>query len=819
MKGILHPRVRLGVFEVDLRAGELRQDEGAVLVLADQPLQILRILIEADGEIVSRDEIRQRLWPDDTVVEFDHSINNAIKKLRRALVDSGDEPHYIGTIAKRGYRLLVPVERVGFAEGDSGDSRQTADPSTSSAAADSARDDKGGIQAVAATPAAAAQTAPVIPAPDESSIHPAFAQPGTHSRWKWLAAAAMVCMAILAGVLYWRAHRVPKLTQRDTIVLADFDNKTGDPVFDDTLRQALSIHVEQSPILHVLSEDRMRDTLKFMKRPPGTRVTHDVAREVCLRSNGQAVLEGSIARIGDHYLVGLTAANCQTGDLLASSEEEAEDRNHVLAALSNASNQLRRNLGESLASLRKFNQPLDQVTTTSLEALEAYTQGQKVADSQGYDAAISYFKRAVELDPNFALAYRGLGNAYLYTWDNNLGIQNLKKAYELRDRVSEKERLIIEASYASATGQIELAIRTYNEWAHDYPDDDLPHGNLANKYRFLGLYDKAAAEALEACRIMPSLSNYQLLTMAYIALNRFKDAKQALRDAELHKIDAYPLRQLRYILAFLQDDSAVMEEQNRWAMGKPGAEALQLRTLANYEIYRGHYAKAAELSQRAEEAANRAGMKGLVTMFRTRQMLAQPQVGNLRVARQLLDQALETNAHIDKSQQTALALVLALIGDTAKAQALTGKMSQASPLDTMLQSYSIPTIQAVIDLARDNPRQAIQSLETVSQHEFAYQAVLPANLYPAYVRGLAYMRLGQGPQAAAEFQKVIDNPGILMFDVYGPLARLQLGRTQVLMGDKSAARKSYEGFLTLWKDADPDIPIYKQAKDEYAKLQ
>ncbi len=329
MKGTLPQRVRLGVFEVDLRAGELRQDEGAVLVLPDQPLQILRILIEADGEMVTRDEIRQRLWPDDTIVEFDHSINNAIKKLRRALVDPGDEPHYIGTIAKRGYRLLVPVERVALEE-ESGDSGQTADPSAPSAA-DSARDDT----------------------EDKSpSVGQIIAEPQRRARSKWLAVAVMVCMAILAGVLYWRAHRVPKLTERDTIVLADFDNKTGDPVFDDTLKQALTIQLEQSPFLNVLPTMKIVGTLKLMNQSGAERLTENLARDVCLRTGSKAMVVGSIALLGRQYLIGLRAVECNLGESLGEVQERADGKDRVLKALDKAANDLRAKLGESFNSSR-----------------------------------------------------------------------------------------------------------------------------------------------------------------------------------------------------------------------------------------------------------------------------------------------------------------------------------------------------------------------------------------------------------------------------------------------------------------------------------
>jgi eukaryotic-like serine/threonine-protein kinase len=353
MKATLPQRVRLGVFEVDLRAGELRQDEGAVLVLPDQPLEILRILIEGDGEIVTRDEIRQRLWPDGTVVEFEHSINNAIKKLRRALVDSGDEPHYIGTIAKRGYRLLVPVERIGSEEDGPAEPNQTAGPSTRAEAL--GRDDT------------------IDKSPSVGQI---IAEPRRRALWKWLAVAVVVCMAILAGVLYRRAHRVPKLTERDTIVLADFDNKTGDPVFDDTLQQALSIQLEQSPFLNVLSDRRVRATLKLMNRAAEP-LSEDVGREICVRTGSKATLVGSIAASGHEYVIDLRAVSCDLGNRIAEVQERAADKQGVLTALDKAAKQLRNKLGESLGSIDRYAIPLQEATTPSLDALRAYSMGLK----------------------------------------------------------------------------------------------------------------------------------------------------------------------------------------------------------------------------------------------------------------------------------------------------------------------------------------------------------------------------------------------------------------------------------------------------------
>ena len=790
MKGTLPQRVRLGVFEVDLRAGELRQDEGAVLLLSDQPLQILRILIEADGEIVTRDEIRQRLWPNDTVVEFDHSINSAIKKLRRALVDSGDEPHYIGTIAKRGYRLLVPVERIGAEADGTAEPNQTAGAST---------------------------RAEALGRDDTLETH---ASGKRSTAWKWLAPAAVACIAVVVAVPYWRTHRSPKLTERDTIVVADFDNKTGDPVFDDTLKQALTIQLEQSPFLNVLSDERVGDTLTLMNRQAGARLTREISHEVCLRSNSQAVLSGTIASIGDRYLIGLKAVNCQTGDTLASSEEEAENRNSVLQALSKAGTHLRGKLGESFASLQKFNQPLEQVTTSSLEALQAYTQGIRTSHEEGGDSAIPHFKRAVELDPNFAMAYAALGSSYGVLVENSMRDRNVAKAYELRYRVGLRERFNIESTYYwDVLGDLDQAVNTYTEWVQYYPYDYFPRLPLAKAYADLGQWEKSAVEAREAIQLMPNLESYVQLVKACLAMNRLEEAKGALREAEQHHIDGYLLRQQRYMLAFVQGDTASMKEQDTWAAGKPLVDAMQYTLNSSVEAYHGRFARARELMGEAEAGAARAGGKEIVGIMKILHGPGEAEIGNTNLAlRSVADAWTPGSGQIEAVEPTA-ALTLALVGKEAEARKLVDKMNQESPRDTITQSYVDPSIRAAIELQSNNPSKAVELLKASAPYELADVDLPPNALYPAYLRGVAYLKAGHGQQAAAEFQRVIDHPGVVLLHLQGALAHLQLARAQAMAGDKAAARQSYQDFLTLWKDADPDIPIYQQAKAEYAKLQ
>ena len=633
------------------------------------------------------------------------------------------------------------------------------------------------------------------------------------SRWKPLATVAVVLVALLAGILYVRPRKAAVFTNKDTIVLADFVNTTGDAVFDDALKQALAIQLEQSPFLTVASDRKVVETLKLMNRPANERLTKAVAEEVCLRDNSKALLEGSIAAIGEHYLITLTAKNCQTGDRIAGAETEAENRNQVLKALGTAANQIRNKLGESRFQLEKFNTPLEEATTSSLEALEAYTQAMKIRTQGG--SAIPLLKRALELDPNFARAYTLLGTVYYNLGQTTPAIENFNKAYELRGRVSEKERLQIEGVYyLVVTGQLEKGIETYSQWARTYPADFWPHAAMGVIYAELGQHEKAAAEVQEGIRL--GRPDYNLVGV-YGYLNRLDEA-QALLDRARGK-DNTVLCQIRYSLAFLRSDNATMQEQLAWAMGKPDVEDWLLSAQSDTEAYYGRLAKARQLSEAAVKSARKAEVPERAAEWKANEALRATEIGQPALARQLAMEALALNNAQDVRIKAALALARA--GDVAHARKLADQLSQESPLDTRLQDYSLPTIQAAIEIGKKNAPQAVQVLEVATPYELSGPSAgitFLANLYPAYIRGEAYLQAGQGLQAAAEFQKLIDHPGIVNSFIIGPLSRLQLARAQVMMGDKEAARKSYEDFFALWKDADPDIPILKEAKAEYARL-
>lgn len=812
MKGTLPQRVRLGVFEVDLRAGELRQDNGAVLVLSDQPLQILRILIEAGGEMVTRHEIRQRLWPDDTIVEFDHSINNAIKKLRRALVDSGDEPHYIGTIAKRGYRLLVPVERVSEEEGDP---RATAPrPSPNDGL-------ERGTQVSEAGPSTQAEALGRDDTVDKSpSVGQIIAEARRRSRWKWITAAAVVvCAAAIGGILYLRAHRAPKLTERDTIVLADFDNKTGDPVFDDTLQQALSIQLEQSPFLNVLSDRKVRATLKLMNRA-GEPLSEDVGREICIRTSSKATLVGSIAASGHEYVIDVRAVSCDLGNRIAEVRERAADKQGVLIAVDTAAKHLRNKLGESLGSIDKYAVPLQEATTPSLDALRAYSMGLKTRMTKGSRAAIPFYQRAVEIDPNFAIAYNQLAVAYRNVNDFQRDEEYTRKAYQLRDRAGERERFAIQASYyLRVTGELDKAAQTYELWQSRYPGDYRPAAGLGNVYSNLGNMEKALEQARAVMRLDPNLyPSYEILANAYENLNRLDEAEEALKQGEQH---GPPMLMDRYELVFLKGDRAEMTELAAALKGVPGLEDPVFATLGDTEAWYGRFKTAQGFGHQAVEFAERNNDKETAAFYLATQALSRVPAGNSLEARADAAAALKLSQSLNVKATSALALALA--GDVATAETLAAELDKAFPLSTAVQQYWLPTIEAAIALQAKQGQRALHALEKASAVELG--TVEPvAYLCPAYVRGEAYLMVGDGQAAAREFHKFIEHYGTVSFFTWGALARLGLARAYALEAQtdpaaREKARTAYQNFLTLWKDADPDIPIYQQAKAEYAKLE
>jgi serine/threonine protein kinase/tetratricopeptide (TPR) repeat protein len=645
--------------------------------------------------------------------------------------------------------------------------------------------------------------------------------------------AALVIAALVAGGLYYRSrqHAVHVLTEKDTIVLADFANSTGDAVFDDTLKTALSVALNQSPFLNVLSENKIAATLKLMSRPAGTKLTPEVTRELCQRADSKAYIAGSIASLGNQYVLGLKAVNCQSGDPLAEQQVTAAGKEKVLDALGEAASKLRTELGESLATVQKLDVPLSEATTSSLEALKAYSLGRKAQNEKGSAAALPYHQRAIELDPNFAMGYLAVGNDYSALGETGRASDYYTKAFQLREHASEREKLAITADYyQNVTGELDKAAQTYQEEIENYPRRSGAHLGLGNVYAGQGQYEKATESFRQSLRLAPdNLAPYAALGNTLISLQRFDETRQIIHEGQARKLDSFYLRSALYALAFLGSDSAAMAEQQQWYAGKP-EENMGLSLASDTEAYGGHLGKARELTKRAVDSAIRADSKENGAIWQENAAIEQAAYGNPAEARQSAAEALKL-APTSQGVEVEAALAFAMAGDTARAESLAQDLGKRFPLDTQMQSLWLPAIQAQLALDKKNPATALTALQTASPIEFG-QILFLTNiscLYPTYVRGEAYLAAGQGREAAAEFQKIIDHSGIVWNCWTGALARLGVARANALQARSSSgadadlarsrALAAYKDFLALWKDADSDIPILKEAKAEYAKLQ
>ncbi len=643
---------------------------------------------------------------------------------------------------------------------------------------------------------------------------------GRSRLWKVLVPAiGALVAALVGGILYYRSRSAKQLTEKDTVVLADFINTTGDSVFDDALKQALSVDLEQSPFLNVLSDRRMGETLRLMGRQPNERVTREVAQEICLRTGSKALLAGSISRLGNEYMVGLEAVGCGNGDTLAKEQAAGSSKEDAVKALGNVASSLRTKLGESLASVQKFDVPIE-ATTPSLEALKTFSMGVTTQEQRGDAEAVPFLRRAIELDPNFAMAYARLAVAYGNLGQPSLAAENLKKAYALRDRVSEREKFHITADYyAFATGELEKEAQTYVLWMQSYPRDFIPHSNLGDNSKTLGQYDKAVAETQEALRLAPdNLTTHTNLAQDLLALNRLDDAKAALDQARTRKLDGWTLRLFTYYLAFLQGDSGQMEQQLSWGAGKPGAEDPLLSAQSDTDAYYGRLTKARDFSRRAVDSAIRADSKETAALWQVNAALREAEFGNAAAAKKGVSAALALAPGRDVKVLATLAL--ARVGDTARAKAMAEELEKSNPTNTVLKLYWLPILKAAIEVNDGHAAQALESLEAAAPYELGEPPpTQEGTLYPAYLRGQAYLLARQGQAAATEFQKLIDHRGIVINFPIGALAHLQLGGAYAMNSDTAKAKSAYQNFLMLWKDADPDIPILKQAKAEYAKLQ
>jgi eukaryotic-like serine/threonine-protein kinase len=781
--------IRFGIFEADLSAGELRKG-GSRIRLQEQPFQILAMLLERPGQIITREELRSRLWPEDTFVDFEHGVNSAVARLRDALGDSADRPHYVETLPRRGYRLIVTVEG--------------APPSPPTAPVNDSSSPGNGYP-VAQTEAV---PAPQVLAPPS---------PATSPRRRRLLALAILGAVVLglAGYSFY-SRPAHALTETDSIVLADFSNSTSDPVFDNTLRQALEVKLIDSPFLNIVPEDRMRDTLRFMGRSPDERLTKATAREVCQRLSSKAMLTGSITQLDDHYSILLEASNCATGDLLARAGAEAVGKGGVLKALDGTAMDIRRKLGESLSSIQKNDVPIEQETTTSLEALKAFSMGQAARNRGMESESVPYFQNAIELDPNFAMAYAVLGQEYSNMGENALSVEYTQKAFDRRERASERENLYISSHYyENVTRDLDRTVQIYELWRNTYPRDVVPAINLGALHIALGHQDKAVAELLDARRIDPdSAFVYSNLIFAYLGLNRLDEAKATFDQAVARGLDAQDFHIGRYIIAFLEGDTQTMKQQTAWAAGKPNDHGL-LEFDASTAAYTGHLRNTEGLFQQAEDSARRYGRKEPAAEAQAFAALVEAEFGRPDEARQLAKASL--NGVYSPDAQAVAALALARSGDVSAAETIVTDLAQRFPSDTLLNALDLPTIRAAIEMSRGNPGAAIRLLQPALPFDLS-KGLHETSLYTPYLRGQAYLRAGDGKAAETEFQKLIDHRGLTAGRPYAALAILGLARARNLAGNSTASRMAYQDFLALWKDADREIPVLQQARAEYSRL-
>jgi eukaryotic-like serine/threonine-protein kinase len=783
--------VRFEDFELDVRSYQVRRS-GRTLRLERIPMEVLFLLAERRGQLVTREEIIEKLWGKNVFVDTDNAINTAIRKIRQVLKDDPEQPRFIQTVTGRGYRFIGQISEVVVPPAKAPAQEQTASSSSPKAVA-----------------AGATNGAPT----------------GIGKHWKLIVPAIVVVLALSVGG-YFYLRRAPKLTDKDTIVVADFSNTTGDSVFDGTLRQGLAVQLEQSPFLSLISEERIQQVLRLMGKPADARLTPEIAREICERTASAAVLDGSIASLGSQYVLGLRAEDCRTGDVLAEEQVQAARKEDVLNALGQIASKFRTRVGESLTTVKKHDTPLAEATTPSLEALKAYSAGWKASFSTGSAAAVPFLQRAIEIDPNFASAYATLGRMYGDIGESVLSARNTSKAYELRDRASDQEKFFIILSYdLQVTGNLEKAQQACALWVQAYPRAWVPHGLLAGDiYMARGKREESVEEGKIAVGLDPDFSiGYANLAMSYMALERMDEAENTLQRASERKLEIPDFFVLRYVIAFLKGDKVGMEREAALARERPGTDDWMSNSEGFVLAYSGHLEAARNMSQLAADLARKTERRDTEALYEADAAVREALFGNGSTARQRAVDALELSKSRDVAYGAGLSL--ALSGDSSRSQALTEDLARRFPEDTRVQFTYAPTLRALLALNHGQPTKAVELLQTTIPYERGSpntggsEFLLGAGtLYSAYVRGLAYLAAHQGAEAAAEFQKILDHRGIVISDPIGALAHLQLGRAYALSGDTTKAKSAYQDFLTLWKDADPDVPILKEAKAEYAKL-
>ncbi|MGA2881985.1 MAG: winged helix-turn-helix domain-containing protein [Bryobacteraceae bacterium] len=764
------PVVRFGVFEANLPSGELRK-HGLLIRVPGQPFKILAIFLERPGEVVTRDELRRSLWSAETFVDFEHSLNSAIKKLREALGDSADNPRYIETLPRVGYRFIAPVS--------SGGPEATVE------------------SAKAVEPAPQPASAPAVP-------HPRYRL--AHLR---LLVIAFVILTVGGGVWFAVRHAKPLITEQDSIVLADFENRTGDPAFDGTLKKVLEVEISQSPYLNILPDQDVRQTLEYMRRRPEEPITKQVGLEICQRNSAKAVVNGSIASLGNRYVLTLEALNCTTGGVLAEAEAEAESKERVLRALDDSAGKIRAKLGESRDSIRKFGAPVEEVTTGSLDALKMFALGDELRRQGKVAESIPFFKQASEIDPQFTLAYGRLGAAYANLSESSLAKEYLGKAFQLRERTSERERLYLAARYyENVSGEAGKTIDNYEIWRTAYPRDWIPFNNLGNKYTDLGQYEKAIEVSKEAVRLNPNHEfPYETIARAYKRANRYAEAK-SIADAAIAKhLERWGIHGILYQIAFAERAAGTMQRQAEWGIGK-STEDETLMYEASAAATAGRLRDSRELFRRSFAAARKNGFSDNAAAAVETQGSIEAAFHNFNEARERAAAALTLEG---ANVSDDAALILAQIGDLTRAESLADDLARRRPLDTLVNEVGVPRIRAEVAIRRGQPAHAVDLLRNAVPFELRDFTV-------PYIRGEAYLAAHMGTDAAREFQKIVKNQGVDPISPYYPLAHIGLAQAYALQGDSAASRREYEEFFALWKDADQDIPILREARGAYAQV-
>lgn len=759
--------------EILLRAGE-------PVPLTPKTFQILLVLVRHSKEVVTKDDLMKTVWPDTFVEEANLSRN--IFMLRKALGESPQDHRYIVTVPGRGYRLAESVSLVSEQE----------------------------LSIVAA---------------NHSRVQ---VQVEEAARPLWILVAGVLLLTVAAGIFWFLQHRAtslhtPVLNAKDTVVLADFSNSTSDSVFDGTLRQGMAVQLDQSPFLSLISDDRIRQTLRLMGRPRDARLTPEIAREVCERTGSAAVLEGSITPLGSQYALGLRAKNCRTGDVLDEEQVQAARKEDVLNALGQMASRFRARVGESLSTINEHNTPLAEATTPSLDALEAYSAAWRVHNSSGAIASLPLFKRATEIDPGFAMAHAMLGRIYADLDESDLAAESTARAWQLRDRASDKERFFITASYdILVMGNLEKAQQTCEAWAQTYPRDMVPHAFMSGYLnKVSGNYEKAIAEARKAVELNPDFAiGYYNVAANLAYLGRLDEAENTLRRATGRGLEIDEFLMLEYDIAFLRGDQAGMDHAANRARARLEAENWISNKEAFALAYSGQQQRARSMSSRAVEHALQAGQRERAGLWEAGAAVREALLGNTVDARKRATAALAFSN--DREVEYGAAFALALSGDAGHAQALADDMERRFPEDTSVRFSYLPTLRAQLALDKGDAAKAQEALRIAIPYELgaprsSVHALFGA-LYPIYARGEAYLSAHQNAEAATEFQKILDHPGIVVADPVGALAHLQLGRALAISGDAPKAKAAYEDFFSLWKDADPDIPVLKQARAEYARL-